>query len=742
MTISQEKRQRLKKEVIGIVLSGIALFIIISLISSSYDPTTISSNWGGIVGGYSVWILFKVIGYAAYLFPVFIIIIAIEFLIKRESKFKSFLLFPLIFLLISFSGLLSSLIGNDTLSGGILGKYTCLFLWDYFSWTGTLIVLATILIASLILSTGISVVGITGRIYAICQAIIKRRKAKNQTLPVPLPEKQDKLPEDDKTKENTLNKPIEKKADRPTIIVPPLPKKQVKTKEHAQEQLEFLKASGIFQLPAISFLDNPSEKMQSLDEESLRANSKILEKKLKDYGVDGQVMAVTPGPVVTMYEFEPAPGVKVSSIVNLSNDLALALKAASIRIVAPIPGKAVVGIELPNAAKQKIYLREMLESQLYSKSDSKLTFALGKDISGNPVVADLAKMPHLLMAGATGTGKSVTLNTIILSILYKATPVEVRFLMIDPKMLELSLYEGIPHLLTPVVTDAKRAAVVLRGMVNEMGERYKLMAEKGAKNIDNYNQLFEEENPPSFSNPPLIPPLTKGDTGGFSDNKGKHQRLSYIVIVIDELSDLMMASGKDVEESLVRISQMARAAGIHLLVATQRPSVDVITGLIKANFPARLSLQVASRTDSRTILDTGGAETLLGEGDMLFLPPGSSRLKRIHGAYVSEIEIKKITDFLKKQGKPAYNKTISEVKTEEEEDGEDDLGEEFNKRYDEALELVTQLEQASTSYIQRRLRIGYNTAARIMEKLEKEGIVGPAQGSRPREVLFKRGEGE
>ena len=334
-------------------------------------------------------------------------------------------------------------------------------------------------------------------------------------------------------------------------------------------------------------------------------------------------------------------------------------------------------------------------------------------------MGDLAKMPHLLIAGATGAGKSVSVNAMVLSILYKATPEDVRFLMIDPKMLELSAYEGIPHLLTPVVTEPKRAAAVLRGMVNEMGERYKLMAETGTKRIDKYNQLFEED-------------------GSKDEDKEIHRRLPFIVVVIDELSDLMMASGKDVEESLVRLSQMARAAGIHLLVATQRPSVDVITGLIKANFPARLSLQVASRTDSRTILDTGGAETLLGEGDMLFLPPGSSKLKRIHGAYVSEPEIKRITDFLKKQGKPAYDKTISETRVEEKEHGDDDFGEEFNKRYDEAVVIVIQLQQASTSYVQRRLRIGYNTAARIIEKMEAEGIVGPAQGSRPREVLVKK----
>src|SRR3989337_183379 len=686
MANSKEKKKGIKEEVIGIALLGVSLFAIISLLS--YSSTNISSNWGGIVGGYTAWVLFKVVGYSAYLFPILIIILAREFLIRREFNFRLSIPISLLFLLVAFSGLLSSLIGNDILSGGVVGKYVCLLLWDYLGWTGTLIFLMAMLLCSIIFTTGISFVAIANKGYNLYNQRSKAIKSEES--------------EEQEPAANPVlsveQKPEVKRVDRPAIIVPPVPKKQPKTKEPTQEHFEFLKATGEFQLPPLSFLDNPPEKAQSLDEEALRTNSKILEKKLKDYGVDGQVIAVTPGPVVTMYEFEPAAGVKVASIVNLSDDLALAMRATSIRIIAPIPGKAVVGIEVPNVAKQKIYLREILESNVYSKSSSKLTFALGNDISGNPFVADLARMPHMLMAGATGAGKSVTLNAIILSILYKATPVDVRFLMIDPKMLELSAYEGIPHLLTPVVTDAKRAAVVLRGMVNEMGERYKLMAEKGAKNIDRYNQIIEEK---------------KEGEPGEEYNEG-HRRLPYIVVVIDELSDLMMASGKGVEESLVRLSQMTRAAGIHLLVATQRPSVDVITGLIKANFPARISLQVASRTDSRTILDSMGAETLLGEGDMLFLPPGSSRVKRIHGAYVSELEIKRVTDFLKKQGKPTYDKAISEAKVEEKGGIDDDLVEEFNTRYDEAVAIVIQLQQASTSYIQRRLRIGYNKAARLM----------------------------
>ena len=433
----------------------------------------------------------------------------------------------------------------------------------------------------------------------------------------------------------------------------------------------------------------------------------MLEKKLLDFGVEGRVLEVRPGPVVTMYEFEPAPGIKVGRITNLSDDLALAMKAMSIRIIAPIPGKAVVGIEVPNRTKEMIRLKEMLEGPAFSKSRSRLSLALGKDISGSPYVADLARMPHLLVAGATGTGKSVSVNAMILSILFKATPEDVRFLMVDPKMLELSAYEGIPHLMTPVITDPKKAAGALRAIVSEMGKRYKLMAEKGSKNIEKYNQRMDD------------------DAG-----EGEAKRLPYIVVIIDELADLMMTSGKDVEECLVRLSQMARASGIHLMIATQRPSVDVVTGLIKTNFPARIAFQLPSKTDSRTILDAGGAETLLGEGDMLFLPPGTSRLQRIHGVHVSEAEIKKVTEFWKNQGTPAYGDVILAEEEAALIDEDADLGEEFLRRYDEAVELASQLEMISTSYIQRRFRIGYNTAARIIEKMGKEGVVGPAQGSR------------
>jgi S-DNA-T family DNA segregation ATPase FtsK/SpoIIIE len=402
-----------------------------------------------------------------------------------------------------------------------------------------------------------------------------------------------------------------------------------------------------------------------------------------------------------------------------------------VRIVAPIPGKAAVGIEIPNSIREPVYLKDILSCEEFSQAESKLTLALGKDIFGNPFVTNLAKMPHLLVAGATGAGKSVSLNSMVCSLLYKADPEEVKLLMIDPKRLELSVYDGIPHLLHSVVYDPKAAALVLRWATEEMEIRYRLMAEKGVRNIERYNQKVDKE---------LKDARRKGgtllkETEGLEDRTGDNlSPLPYIVIVIDELADLMMVSARDVEASLTRLAQMARAAGIHLLLATQRPSVDVLTGVIKANFPTRISFQVSSKTDSRTILDANGAEHLLGSGDMLFLPPGTSRLLRVHGAYVSEFEIMRVVEFWKNQGKPVYDHTILKAKEETPEADADG----YDEMYDQAVAVVAELRQASISMLQRRLRVGYNRAARMIERMEKEGVVGPADGSKPREVYIKK----
>jgi S-DNA-T family DNA segregation ATPase FtsK/SpoIIIE len=485
-----------------------------------------------------------------------------------------------------------------------------------------------------------------------------------------------------------------------------------------------------FLAPDIALFQKPSATARSYDRESLIMNSRILEKKLRDFGVGGRVVTVHPGPVVTMYEFEPESGVKVNRIVNLADDLSLALRALSVRIIAPLPGKSVVGIEVPNAEREIVYIRDLLESESFRASSSRLTLALGKDIFGNPVEADLARMPHLLVAGATGTGKSVFLNTLLCSILFRASPDELKLLLVDPKLLELSVYEGIPHLIADVVTNPKRAAAALAGIVHKMEERYQMMAALGVRSIDQFNARVDEElraGQTSFRLKPK-PGETEGRELPFS-------RLPYIVVVIDELADLMVVSARDVEESLQRLAQMARAAGIHLVLATQRPSVDVLTGVIKANFPARLSFQVSSRTDSRTILDQNGAEHLLGQGDMLFLPPGTSKLQRIHGAYVSEKEVSSLVAFLRDQGTPEFDETLLKMKEESEQ--KEERGSEIDEMYDRAIAIVAESRNASISYIQRRLKVGYNRAARMVEQMEQDGLIGPQEGTKPREVYAR-----
>lgn len=500
------------------------------------------------------------------------------------------------------------------------------------------------------------------------------------------------------------------------------------------------KESENFTLPPLSLLNEKQKSSDGPDIVTLRQKGEILENKLKDFGVKGEIVDILPGPVITTFEYRPAPGVKISKIVNLTDDLALALSALSIRIVAPIPGKDVVGIEIPNDKREIVLLRELLSSDEFAESSSRLTLALGKDIIGNPVSAAMDSMPHLLIAGATGTGKSVGLNSMIISLLYKATPKDVKFIMVDPKRIELSVYDGIPHLISPVVTDMKKATNALFWAVREMERRYELLAQSGVRNLLQYNTMVEQQlcnkssaqfNGNSTQHPWNSTEEDILDTAAISDLPAK---LPYIIVIVDEFADLMMVASRDVESALIRLAQMARAAGIHLLLATQRPSVDVLTGIIKANFPTRVSFQVSSRIDSRTILDTNGAERLLGNGDMLFLPPGTGRLQRIQGAYISEEEIARVTAFVKDQQQPDYVEDITEKMESE---GESNDGEPYDEKYDEAVALVTRTRQASISSVQRHLRIGYNRAARIIETMEREGLVGPQDGSKPREVLVK-----
>ncbi len=577
----------------------------------------------------------------------------------------------------------------------------------------------------------------------------------------------------------------------PLIVEPKAPPKPTARKE--QEQFEFVGGRTRFTLPPLDVLSCERKERSALDKEVFLSTAEKLRAKLADFGIDGEVVEIRPGPVVTMYEFLPGPGIKVSKIASLADDLAMAMEAMRVRIVAPIPGKGVVGIEVPNRDRETVYLREIVEQDVFQRSASKLTMALGKDIEGMPYVFDLAKAPHLLIAGTTGSGKSVAVNAMIMSILLKATPEEVRFLMVDPKMLELSVYEGIPHLLLPVVTDPKKAALALRWAVEEMERRYALLAEAGVRNIAGYNKLVEgaggdarallaakESESQRAARPAstLIVDVAEGESEEEALSRARAEsvgvpvpregpeelraslhpvetveaasvpaadasiegrelrKLPYLVVIIDELADLMMVASREVETSIARLAQMARAAGIHLMVATQRPSTDVVTGVIKANFPTRITFMLRTKPDSMTILGTTGAESLLGMGDMLLMPPTSAHLTRVHGAFVSEPEIKAAVDHLKAQGKPVYDESILRAREEDASDGglEDELSDEL---YDQALATVSEMRQVSISMLQRKMRIGYNRAARMIERMERDGVVGPADGAKPREVFLR-----
>ena len=734
-------KEKLRHEIVGIMLIAVAACLLLGLVSYdpadpsffSYSSSKVNSihNWIGVVGAYASSFLFQAVGFSSFLIPFVVGVFAFGFIFRYQVKVPFLKLVGWFVILFALSSLLGLWLAplrfhhQELLAGGFLGEIFSRNLVRFFNMAGATFLLVVVLILAFVLGTGVSFIALVQHVGNAVSRLIE----KAGTLKTVRKERAKRAKLFDKQKQA---KEERQEVAPPAVVVekPPLPSKQAEVLK--QEAFEFLKPKGSFQLPPVSLLEAEVEKRQRIDRDSLIMNSRILEKKLQDYGVEGRVVEVRPGPVITVYEFEPAPGVKVSRIVNLADDLALALSAISIRIVAPIPGKSVVGIEIPNSIRETVYLKEIIDSDAFRASKSKVSFGLGKDISGDPLVVDLARMPHLLVAGSTGSGKSVSINSMICSILFKATPDEVRFIMIDPKMLELSDYGDIPHLLLPVVTNPKKAAAALKWLVEEMERRYTVLAEKGVRNIEHYHQRMEKE----LREKGKVY-KRKGDLLEGNEEKAEEEpeKLPYIIVVIDELADLMMISSREVEESITRLAQMARAVGIHLLLATQRPSVDVLTGIIKANFPARISFQVTSKVDSRTILDTIGAEHLLGAGDMLFLPPGSSKLTRIHGAFVSGSEIKRIVEFLKKQGQPAYETSIV---LEEKKDKAVAGDEEYDEKYDEAVAFVAETGLASISLIQRRFRIGYNRAARIVEKMEAEGVVGPSDGVKAREVLIKK----
>jgi S-DNA-T family DNA segregation ATPase FtsK/SpoIIIE len=570
----------------------------------------------------------------------------------------------------------------------------------------------------------------------------KKERAKEREVPAPAAEVADLAAEREKRKK-------EKAEPEPEISIVAMARPKKKPKTGPVDDRPLYDPSKGFSLPSSSLVTSGDHKERALDENSLRDNAKLLEQNLRNYGVEGKVQSIRPGPVITMYEFKPAPGIKVSKITTLQNDLAMALSAIKVRIVAPIPGRDVVGIEVPNKDREKVFMRECVESEAFNNPKYKLGLAIGKDIEGTPVSVDLAKMPHLLVAGATGAGKSVSVNSMIMSLLFKHSPEEVKFILVDPKMVELKVYEGIPHLLLPVVTDPKKAALALRWAVDEMNRRYQKLADLAVREIDFYNKKVDrilkgEEQMPESLKVKMEEARQAALTGIGPDGKEAPEaepielkKLPYIVIVVDEFADLMMVAARDVETSVARLAQMARAVGLHIILATQRPSTDVISGVIKANFPARVSFQVASQIDSRTILDTGGAENLVGMGDMLLMGPGSSSLQRIHGAFVNENDIKAVVDFLKAQGKPVYNEEILKPRPGDGgdggEDGEDADG--YDEFYDQAVEIVCRERRASISYLQRKLQVGYNRAARMIERMETEGVLGPPDSKGQREVL-------
>ena len=712
------------REAEAIFAGAVAVFLALSFLS--FSPDAPHANLGGPVGQALAGTALRALGVAAYLFPLYLGYFTVALLRRGAEGFGGLRLVGAALLVASIAALAGLVTGGRAVvrGGGWLGGFVGVALGDLLGGPGAFLLLAVVLVVALVLATGVSAIEASGRaarwLAAAARAGAARLRRRPPAAEEPSETPRPKLPI---LLDDAVEPPPEAPADKPPpIIREPERRPDAPRRAKRSELQEELFAEDTYRLPALNLLDPPVRTTQPLDEAALHASSRILETKLADFQVTGKVVAVRPGPVITTFEFEPAPGVKVNRIVTLADDLSMALRALSVRVLAPIPGKPVVGIEVSNPRREKVFIRELLESVEYEHADSKLALALGKDTTGNVVVADLARMPHLLVAGATGTGKSVSMNAMVMSILYKSSPRDVRFIMIDPKMLELSIYENVPHLLVPVVTDPKKAAAALSNIEREMDMRYRLLHEKGVRNIDSYNRLLRES--AGVEEAPASP---EGLT---------HHHLPRIIIIIDELADLMMMVGREVEESITRLAQKARAAGIHLILATQRPSVDVITGLIKANFPARISFQVTSRTDSRTILDAIGAERLLGEGDMLFLPPGTARVQRLHGAFVSDADVHRVVDFIKRQEEPRYEMELLEGGDDEDGEGED--GEDLtDEMYDMAVRLVTEHRQASISWLQRRLRVGYNRAARMIERMEREGVVS-SPGAKGREVIARR----
>ncbi|MFH1752674.1 MAG: DNA translocase FtsK [Candidatus Omnitrophota bacterium] len=738
------KEERIN-EMWAILLLAVTVIALVSLLTfDTADLTFYASNpnrpvhnFAGIAGAYLAGALMFAVGKASFVFPLVTFLWAVGRFTGREIKKFYIKLLGAAVLVMAVSSFLSMVNGHDSTirfsSGGVAGLGFSTLLIRYFGAVGAYVIIIALSVLSLLLATEFLIFPLLfslfkglGRLFLKIRSSFKpiriKDPARKENVEKPRVKTEAKiLMARDAAKKTKIE--IKRPAPAPITLnnkperIPARKEKQAFLKAADKESKESMKsaANGIetkgYILPTLDILDSPPPVKERELREDLEISSKVLEDTLADFGLEVRVVKIEQGPVITRYELEPAPGIKISKISNLSDNISLAMKATSVRIVAPIPGKGTVGVEVPNSKSVMVYLKEVLESDEFKNADSKLTMALGKDISGHPVIADLSDMPHLLIAGATGSGKTVCVNSIIASILFNATPDEVKFVMVDPKMVELSTYNNIPHLICPVVTDHKKVSAALNWIVNEMENRYKLFAAIGARNITIYNKKLKD----------------KGDNG----------KLAYILVIIDELADLMAVSQQEIESAITRLAQLSRAVGIHIILATQRPSVDVITGIIKANFPARISFKVASKVDSRTVLDMNGADKLLGKGDMLFIEPGAAKPVRAQGGLVSDGEIERLVKFIKDQRGPDYNEDMLQ-------DQKKSKFKTFDKDevYEEAVKLVLQTKQASVSMLQRRLGVGYTRAARLVDMMEDEGIVGPYAGSKPRDILVEEYEQE
>ncbi len=736
-------------EAVFLVILVIAIYLLLTLVTYhpddpgwSHDAATDQvRNLGGAFGAWISDLFLVFFGYMAYVAPVLIGVAGFRILRERAepATLADWSVRTGGLLLVVLTGCMlldmQSRGGLDD-GGGVIGAVLAGPMINAMGFTGAALINLTILLAGITLFTGLSWIRViegTGRtvLSASAWAIESVGRVRDWIAGRRARAEREEVRKRDTIKRKSRQEVHIEPRVEPTISKP------VETKLRQQPLFKNLTEGG---LPPLDLLDLPSQKKSGYSEDALKAMSRQVELKLADFGVEVEVVAVHPGPVITRFELQPAPGVKGAQVSNLSKDLARGLSVISVRVVDVIPGKSVIGLEIPNQHREIVYLREILSSDPYVKASSALTVGLGKSISGKPMVADVTRMPHLLVAGTTGSGKSVAINAMILSLLYKATPDDVRLIMVDPKMLELSVYEGIGHLLTPVVTDMKEAANALRWCVAEMERRYKLMAALGVRNLAGYNRKVKEAD---SKNKPIPDPLVDPAAIPEGEDPPVLHKLPFIVVVVDEFADMMMIVGKKVEQLIARLAQKARASGIHLILATQRPSVDVITGLIKANIPTRMAFQVSSRIDSRTILDQQGAEQLLGHGDMLYLPPGSGLPDRIHGAFVDDHEVHKVVEWLKQQGEPDYLEDVlsdTQTTTDGQTIGENGLpevsaGDSEDELYDKAVAYVLESRRASISSVQRQLRIGYNRAARLIEEMEAQGVVSPPEHNGQREVL-------